>query len=393
MISGRKICILTGTRAEYGILSSLMKELKNHPDVTLQIIAMNMHLSPEYGLTYKEIEADGFVIDKKVEMLLSSDTAVGTVKSMGLALIGLSDALSELSPDIVVILGDRYEMLAAASAASILGIPIAHLHGGEITEGAYDDFIRHAISKMAYLHFTSTEEYRKRVIQMGESPERVFYVGALGVDNIKKETLLSLSELEESLGRSLGDKFLIVTYHPVTMEAGNASEQIAAMLSALDTVLNNYKLLITLPNSDADGRLIAAAIKEWATDKEDKVIVVQSLGRKRFYTAMKYSTAIIGNSSSGIIEAPTFGIPTLNVGNRQKGRAQGNTIINCTPDRNSILEGLGTVLSKDFIDFVGKQGNNPYYRPDTLRDIVNILTTYKIEKYSSKSFFDIRFEI
>ncbi len=393
MSDKRKICVVTGTRAEYGIMSLLMKSLLEDPRVELQTIATNMHLSPEFGLTYKEIEADGFNIDKKVEMLLSSDTKVGTVKSMGLASIGFADAFSELQPDLIVILGDRYEMLAAASAALIFGIPVAHLHGGEITEGAYDDAIRHAISKLSYLHFTSTEEYRKRVIQMGESPERVYWVGSLGVDNILNEELISLEKLESYLGFKLGNDYLLVTFHPVTKEPGEAEYQTKALLDSLESYLPYGKILFTLPNSDADGRLITAMIKDWVSVHGDQAIAVASLGRKRYYTALKNCKAVIGNSSSGLLEAPSFRKPTLNIGNRQKGRVQGNTIVNCYAVKESISEGLAKVISPVFLKEVALCGQNPYAKDGTLQTIHKKLVESDLPKNSVKRFYDIKFEI
>lgn len=393
MNKARKICVVTGTRAEYGILSLLMKALKDHPYVELQIIATNMHLSPEFGLTYREIEADGFTIDKKIEMLLSSDTHIGTIKSMGVALISLADVLSELKPEMIVILGDRYEMLAVASAATIMSIPVIHLHGGEITEGAYDDSIRHAITKMSYMHFTSTEDYRKRVIQMGEAPERVFCTGALGVDNILHEKLLSREELENSLNIDLSDRYLVVTYHPVTKEPGQAESQINALLSSLDDFIDSYQIIFTLPNSDTDGRIITSLIKSWAEKHKDKVFAFQSLGRQRYYSILKYCTAVIGNSSSGLLEAPSFNVPTLNIGNRQKGRTQGNTVINCSSDQESISQGLQTVLSKDFIDYVKKAGVNPYFKENTLQYILYILLNTPLQANQVKSFYDIKFDL
>ncbi|MDE5758946.1 MAG: UDP-N-acetylglucosamine 2-epimerase (hydrolyzing), partial [Allobaculum sp.] len=362
----RKICFVTGTRAEYGILSRLMKSLNEDSSVELQIIATNMHLSPEFGMTVREIEEDGLKVDRKVEMLLSSDTAVGTVKSMGLASIGLADAYAELSPDLIVIRGDRYEMLAAASSAMIFGIPVAHLYGGEITEGAYDDAIRHAITKLSYLHFTSTEEYRDNVIQMGESPERVFWVGALGADNIDNEEVMTLDELEESLEFKLGDEFLLVTFHPVTKEPGQAKSQTLALLKSLEKILDIYKILFTLPNSDTDGRIIGKMVSDWVQMHPDRSVAVTSLGRRRYYSALEHCTAVIGNSSSGLCEAPSFRKPTLNIGIRQQGRAQGNTVVNCDPTHESISEGLGKVISKEFTDFVTKEGINPYVKQNTL---------------------------
>jgi len=371
-------------------MSLLMKSLQDDPNVELQIIATNMHLSPEFGLTYKEIESDGFKIDKKVEMLLSSDTHTGTVKSMGLASIGFADAYEYLKPDLIMILGDRYEMLAAASAASIFGIPVAHLYGGEITEGAYDDAIRHAITKLSYLHLTSTEEYRHRVIQMGESPERVHWVGSLGVDNISKETLLSLHELEDSIGHDLGDGFILATYHPVTKEPGQAEIQIKALLDALEGHLTERKVLFTLPNSDTDGRIIARMIEDWADKYKEHVAVVASLGRKRYYSALANCAAVVGNSSSGLVEVPTFRKPTLNIGNRQKGRAQGNTVVNCAADTDSISEGLKKVLSFDFAEKVRQVGYNPYSKQGTLQEIHRILVGTEIPQNAIKQFHDIK---
>ena len=390
MSEKRKICVVTGTRAEYGIMSRLMQTLKDDEHVELQIIATNMHLSPEFGMTVNEIENDGFVVNRKVEMLLSSDTAVGTVKSMGVASIGFADAYQELNPDLIIILGDRYEMLAAASAALIFGIPIAHLHGGEITEGAYDDSIRHAITKLSFLHFTSTEEYRKRVIQMGESPDRVFWTGALGVENIKNETLLTKKELESSLGHTLDRPFLIVTFHPVTSEHGTAIIQTESLLKALQEKINHYQIIFTLPNSDTDGRVISRMIKEWSVGKEDRVIIVPSLGRKRYYSALKYCDAIIGNSSSGLIEAPSFKKPTLNIGRRQQGRAQGNTVINCNADYLSIKDSLDIVLSEEFKNYVKDAGVNPYHKTGTQNLIHKILIQTPLNG-GNKKFYNINF--
>lgn len=389
MTEKRKICVVTGTRAEYGIMSRLMMALKNDERIELQIIATNMHLSPEFGMTVNEIEGDGFVVDRKVEMLLSSDTPVGTVKSMGLASIGFADAYSELNPDMIVILGDRYEMLVAASAALIFGIPVAHLHGGEITEGAYDDSIRHAITKLSYLHFTSTEEYRNNVIQMGESPDRVFWVGALGAENIQNSSILSLEELEKSLDFKLGEEFMLITFHPVTKEPGQAEHQIKELLDALDQIPAHYKILVTLPNSDNDGRVITRKINEWALDNPNRVKVVTSLGRMRYYSALEHCKAVIGNSSSGICEAPSFRKPTLNIGIRQQGRAQGNTIVNCSTDYDSICKGLQKVLSPEFCDFVKLNGNNPYVKPDTLNSIMKELATHSLPHPTVKHFYKI----
>lgn len=391
MNARRKICVVTGTRAEYGIMSRLMRSLKEDCRVELQIVATNMHLSPEFGLTVREIENDGFKVDKKVEMLLSSDTPTGTVKSMGLASIGIADAYAELSPDLIVILGDRYEMLAAASAALIFGIPVAHLYGGEITEGAYDDAIRHAITKLSYLHFTSTEEYRHRVIQMGESPERVHWVGALGADNISNSATMSLTELEESIGADLGKSFLLVTFHPVTKEPGSAEAQTRALLSALEEIVDRHNILFTLPNSDTDGRIVARLVQDWAGAHPDKACAVTSLGRARYYSALAHCTAVVGNSSSGLVEAPSFRKPTLNIGNRQKGRAQGNTVVNCEATFEEIRKGLSKILDSETIAKIAENGTNPYVKPGTLEAIHSVLVESPLPANASKHFYDINF--
>lgn len=384
----RKICVFTGTRAEYGIMSRLFRLIDNDPDLQLQIIATNMHLSPEFGLTYIEIEADGFHIDKKVEMLLSSDTPNGTVKSMGLALIGFADALEDLKPDVAVILGDRYEMLAAAEACLIFKIPVAHLYGGEITEGAYDDAIRHCISKLSHLHFTSTDEYRNRVIQLGESPERVKYVGALGVDNIRNEEIMPLEKLEDSLQFKLGEKFLLVTFHPVTMENATAAEQCDSLLKALSEINSNYQLLFTLPNSDTDGRIIIQKINDYVSAHSDKAFAITSLGKHRYYSALKFATAVVGNSSSGLVEAPSFHIPTLNIGNRQQGRTRGESVIDVDSTYEGIREGLNKALSTEFINRA-KKANNPYEKENTRLEIFNTIKTYPLEGLIKKHFFNL----
>ena len=384
----RKICAFTGTRAEYGIMSSLLRKIDNDTELKLQIIATNMHLSPEFGLTYKEIEDDGFVIDKKVEMLLSSDTPVGTLKSMGLAQIGFADAIDELKPDMALIFGDRYEMLAAATACLINRIPVAHVGGGEITEGAYDDAIRHCITKMSYLHFTETEEYRNRVIQLGESPDRVFCVGAPGVNNIRNEKIMTLSELEETLDFNLGDKYLLVTFHPATLESASAGEQCDFLLKALHEVNDEYKILFTLPNSDTNGRIIMERVKEYVNENSLKSLAVTSLGKKRYYAALKYATAVIGNSSSGLIEAPTFQIPTLNIGIRQQGRTRGASVIDVPASYDGIKKGLQKVLSKEFLQ-MAKETKNPYEKEATMDTIFEIIKNYPIQSISVKSFYNL----
>lgn len=380
----RKICVITGSRAEYGLLSGLMKAIKEDESLELQVIATNMHLSPEFGLTYKEIERDGFFINKKVEMLLSSDTANATTKSVGLATIGFADAYEDLKPDMIVVLGDRYEILAAVSAALFYKIPVAHLHGGEITEGAYDDCIRHAITKMSHLHFTSTEVYRQRVIQLGENPKRVFNVGAPGIENIKKIPLMDKKELESTLdGFTFNDKTLLITYHPVTLENSTAEEQIQNLLSALDEY-HDIKIIFTLPNSDTDGRVIIRLINEYVSKHQEKAIAYPSLGLKRYLSALQFVKAVVGNSSSGIIEVPSFGIPTLNIGDRQKGRIAADSVINCGTSKKEILEGLDKVLNSE-----PKKIHNPYEGKNTTVDILHVLKNFPLENLIQKTFYTL----
>ena len=383
----RKICVVTGSRAEYGLLSGLMHAIQDDSELELQVIATNMHLSPEFGLTYRDIEADGFHIDKKVVMLLSSDTANATAKSVGLGFMGFADAYEDLKPDMIVVLGDRYEIVSAVSTALFYKIPVAHLHGGEITEGAYDDCIRHAITKMSHLHFTSTEEYRKRVIQLGENPDRVFNVGAPGIENIKKVPLMSKEELEATFdGFTLGDKCLLVTYHPVTLENETAAGQIRNLLSALDE-LPDYKVIFTLPNSDTDGRIIIRLINEYVAKHPGRAVAYPSLGLRRYLSALKYVKAAVGNSSSGIIEVPSFGIPTLNIGDRQRGRLAAESVVDCGTGKEEILSGLHKILSSDFST---ENVRNPYEGKNTTADILHVLKTYPLEGLIQKSFYNLK---
>ena len=381
----RKICIVTGSRAEYGLLSGLMHAIKNDPELELQIIATNMHLSPEFGLTYRNIEQDGFVINKKVVMLLSSDTANATAKSVGLGFIGFADAYEDLRPDMVVVLGDRYEIISAVSTALFYKIPVAHLHGGEITEGAYDDCIRHSITKMSHLHFTSTEEYRQRVIQLGENPNRVFNVGAPGIENIKKVPLMRIDELEATLdGFTLSDKAILVTYHPVTLENSTSEEQIKNLLAALDE-FPEYKVIFTHPNSDTEGRVIIQLINAYVDKHEDRAVAYSSLGLRRYLSTLQFVKAAVGNSSSGIIEVPSFGIPTLNIGDRQKGRLAADSVVNCGTSKEEIVEGLEKVLYAE-----QKIITNPYEGKSTTADILQVLKTFPLEGLIQKSFYNLK---
>jgi len=383
----RKICVITGSRAEYGLLSGLMSAIKNDNDLQLQVIATNMHLSPEFGLTYKEIETDGFAIDKKVEMLLSSDTASGTTKSVGLATIGFADAYQDLKPDLIVVLGDRYEILAAVTAALFFKIPVAHLHGGEITEGAYDDAIRHAITKLSHLHFTSTESYRQRVIQLGENPECVFYVGAIGVQNALELKLMEKVELEKSLGFSFGDKLLLVTFHPVTLENETAKQQCENLLAVL-AELTEFNIIFTLPNSDAEGRLIMGMIKDFVSKQADKSIAFNSMGKIRYLSTLQFVSAVIGNSSSGIIEVPSFEIPTLNIGDRQKGRIAAESVYNCGTSITDIKVGVKEVLSIE-AQSKARNGHNPYQKENTTENILNVIKSYPLANITTKSFYNL----
>ena len=361
----RKICVVTGTRAEYGLLCRLMRLIQESPDTQLQVIATNMHLSPKYGNTYQEIEKDGFTIDCKIPIIDESaeDNAVSTVKSMATALSGFADAYNELKPDLVVMLGDRYEILAAATAALIERIPIAHIHGGEVTEGAYDDAIRHSITKMSHLHFTSTEEYRKRVVQLGEQPDRVFYVGALGVENIKKFPLLTKAEIEDEVKFKLDEHTILVTYHPATLGEHTAEKDIKEFIAALEE-RKDLRVFFTMPNSDTGSQAIVDAINNFVTNNADRAIAYKSLGIKRYLSVMKYAGAVVGNSSSGLMEVPSFGIPTLSIGDRQKGRMAADSVYNCKIDKDSILKGLDVIMLPEFKK-KAKETHNPYEKANT----------------------------
>lgn len=335
----RKICVVTGTRAEYGLLSNLMHEIKQSADFELQLVVTGMHLSSEFGLTYKQIEADGFVIDEKVEMLLSSDTAMGIAKSIGLATIGFSDALERLQPDLLLILGDRFEMLAAAQTALVMQIPIAHIHGGECTFGAYDDAIRHSITKMATWHFTSTESHRQRVVQLGENPKRVWNVGAIGIENVLKLSLMTKEELYESLELSIDKPMFLITYHPETNLQTNGVYALLEALSNYPTV----NLVFTKANADNGGRKINKAIEEFVLQHENAK-VFDSLGQLRYLSAVKYANAVIGNSSSGLIEVPYLQTPTINCGDRQLGREKPNSVFDCRLEATEIEKAIETAL-------------------------------------------------
>jgi len=339
--------VVTGTRAEYGLLRWVMQDIKNDPELELQIVATGAHLSPEFGLTYKAIEEDGFTINDRVEMLLSSDTHVGMSKSVGLGMIGFSDAYMRLKPDLVAVLGDRFEILAAAAAAMLQRIPLVHIAGGEVTEGAIDESIRHAVTKMASFHFTAAEPYRERVIRMGEEPSRVVNSGATGLDSLRRLPLISKTELEAALDFQFKGPILLVTYHPATLgklAPGNALQE---LLRALDRFPEG-SVLFTLPNADPGGRLLAKMITEYAAERPRRVKVVTSLGQLNYLSAMSACDAVVGNSSSGIIEAPSLGKPTVNIGPRQQGRLRAASIIDCDEEEKAIAAALERALSQEF---------------------------------------------
>ncbi|MDD1957359.1 UDP-N-acetylglucosamine 2-epimerase [Pseudomonas sp. 8209] len=381
----RRIAVFTGTRAEYGLLYWLMKEIQASSSLELQVIVSCMHLSPEFGNTWQQIKDDGFVIDAKVEMLLSSNTDVGTVKSMGLGTLGFADALDRLRPDVLVVLGDRFEALSIVQAALIMRIPVAHLHGGEVTEGAYDDAIRHAISKMAYLHFVAAHPYRQRVIQMGEAPERVFNVGAVGLDHIKRTPVLSEPELAETLSFDFNSPFLLVTYHPVTLLEEDPVSSFAALLGALDE-FSDYGVVLTYPNADNGGRGLIPMIEDYAASNAGRVLAIPSLGFRRYLSVVGKAAAVVGNSSSGLIEVPSFGVPTVNIGARQQGRLCAESVVHCLPEKACIVAALETALSEPF-SAACKQVENPYGQGDAAKQIVQILETCDVSVH--KSFHDL----
>ena len=383
----KKICVVTGTRAEYGLLYWLLKEIEADKELELQVIVTGMHLSPEFGLTYKEIEKE-FKINKKIEMLLSSDTSVGISKSMGLAQISFAESYDELKPDIVIVLGDRYEIFSATSAAMIARIPIAHIHGGEATEGLIDEPIRHSITKMSHLHFTATNEYKNRVIQLGEHPSRVFNVGGMGIENIKRLKLLSKDEFEKSIEFKLNIKNILVTFHPVTLENSTAKEQFQQLLDAIDE-LEDTNIIFTKANSDTDGRVINQMIDEYVTKNSHKSIVFTSLGQLRYLSALQYVDAVVGNSSSGLAEAPSFKIGTINIGDRQKGRIKSSSVIDCDPNKDSILNSFEKLYSKEFQETL-KTTINSYGDGCASKKIVEILKSVDLENILKKSFYDLR---
>jgi GDP/UDP-N,N'-diacetylbacillosamine 2-epimerase (hydrolysing) len=382
-----KICVITGTRADYGLLYWTMKAIKEDPNIELSVCVTGMHLSPEFGLTYKQIEFDGFQIDGKVEMLLSSDTSVGISKSMGLAQIGFADFFERSRPDWVLVLGDRFEIFSAVTAAMIAKIPVAHCHGGEATEGCIDEAIRHSVTKMSHLHFTSTTEYKDRVIQLGEHPKTVFHVGALGIENINRLELLNKKEFESSINFNLSSLNFLVTFHPVTLDNASSKRQCEELLEALST-FEEAKIIFTKPNADHDGRVIIQLIDDFISKNSDKAISFDSLGQLRYLSAVKHCQVVIGNSSSGLIEVPSFKKPTINIGDRQKGRIITKSVISCEPESNSITDAIKLALSIEFqnsLQFV----ENPYEKGNSSMRILEAIKTTSISNILKKEFYNL----
>jgi UDP-N-acetyl-D-glucosamine 2-epimerase, UDP-hydrolysing len=385
----RKICVITGTRAEFGLLYCTIKAIEEDKDLQLQLIATGMHLSPEFGLTYKEIEKAGFTIDKKIEILLSSDTPIGISKSMGLAMISFSEAFAELKPDIILVLGDRFEIFSAVSAAMIARIPIAHCHGGEATEGLIDESIRHSITKMSQIHFCATEAYKKRIIQLGENPNKIFNVGALGLENIAKLKLLSKEDFETSINFKLDKKYaFLVTFHPVTLEKSTSGEQTKQLLDALDK-FKNCKIIFTKANSDTDGRIVNQMIDDYVAKNTSKTVCFTSLGQLRYLSALQYVNAVIGNSSSGLLEAPSFKIATVNIGDRQRGRIMANSVIQCNCSSQDIETAINKAISSEFKEIL-KTTENPYKGvEDPSKEIVEVLKSIDLNDILKKQFYDL----
>lgn len=385
----RRVAVFTGTRAEFGLLRPLLEALRHDPEMTPHLLVSGMHLSPEFGLTRTEIEEAGFAIDEAVEMLVSSDTRVGLTKSMGLALIGYGEALARLAPDLLVVLGDRFEAFCAAAAAAVLRLPLAHIHGGEATHGLIDESMRHAITKMSHLHFTSTEVYRHRVIQLGERPDRVFRVGALGIECIRRLSLLPLDEAKARLGRPLDRPFVLATFHPVTLETG-APEQLSRLFAAL-SAFPNLAVVFTLANADAEGRAVNRHIEAYAATRPDRVTAQTSLGQTLYLSLMAQAEAVVGNSSSGILEAPALGVPSVDIGDRQKGRIRPASVIHCEPETEAILEALSRALDPVFRASLAAMVN-PYEGDSPSRTILGVLKDVDLVDILKKDFYDLPFE-
>ena len=382
----RKICVVTSTRAEYGLLYWLLKEIEADSELKLQFIVTGMHLSPEFGLTYKEIEKE-FKIDKKIEILSSSHTSLDICAEMAIVYEKFAPALAELKPDILVLLGDRYEIFGVAGVASIMQIPIAHIHGGETTQGAFDEAFRHSITKMSHIHFAATNEYANRIIQLGEEPSRVFNVGGPGIENIKKLNLLSKEEFEKSIKFKLAKKNILITFHPATLENSSAREQFNELLNALDE-LEETNFIFTKANSDTDGDVINKMIDECVSKNPQKAVAFASLGQLRYLSAIKFVDIVLGNSSSGLLEVPSFKKATINIGDRQKGRARASSVIDVRPIKEEILAAIKRAYSKEFEQTL-KDTINPYDGGNPSKKMVKILKEIKLDGILKKKFYDI----
>ena len=382
----RKICVVTSTRAEYGLLYWLLKEIEADSELKLQLIVTGMHLSPEFGLTYKEIEKE-FKIDKKIEILSSSHTRLDICAEMSRIYEKFASALAELKPDILVLLGDRYEIFGVAGVASIMQIPIAHIHGGETTQGAFDEAFRHSITKMSHIHFAATNEYANRIIQLGEEPSRVFNVGGPGIENIKKLNLLNKDEFEKSINFKLAKKNILITFHPATLENSSAREQFGEILKALDE-LDDTNFIFTKANSDTDGDVINKMINEYVSQNQQKAVAFASLGQLRYLSAIKFVDIVLGNSSSGLLEVPSFKKATINIGDRQKGRARASSVIDVRPVKEEILAAIKRVYSKEFEQTL-KDAINPYDGGNPSKKMVKILKEIKLDGILKKKFYDI----
>lgn len=382
----RKICVVTSTRAEYGLLYWLLKEIEADSELKLQLIVTGMHLSPEFGLTYKEIEKE-FKIDKKIEILSSSHTSLDICAEMSRVYEKFAPALAELKPDILVLLGDRYEIFGVAGVASIMQIPIAHIHGGETTQGAFDEAFRHSITKMSHIHFAATNEYANRIIQLGEDPSRVFNVGGPGIENIKKLNLLNKDEFEKSINFKLAKKNILITFHPATLENSSAREQFNELLNALDE-LEETNLIFTKANSDTDGDVINKMIDEYVSENSQKAVAFASLGQLRYLSAIKFVDIVLGNSSSGLLEVPSFKKATINIGDRQKGRIKATSVIDVSPVKEEILSAIKRAYSKEF-EYILKDTINPYDGGYPSKKMVKVLKETKLDGILKKKFYDI----
>lgn len=386
MTRRRRICVVTGTRAEYGLLYWLLREIDDDPDLELRLVVTGAHLAPEFGSTLGAIEADGFRIDARVDALLASNTDVGVCKSLGLGVIGFADAYSFLKPDLLVVLGDRFEILAAVESAMLCNIPIAHIHGGEITEGAMDDAIRHAITKMSHFHFVAAEPYARRVIRMGESPERVWIVGAPALDNISRLELLDADAITADVGLSGEGPLFVITYHPVTRSTVGALEPHSQLMRALDR-FPDARLLITKANADAEGSRINRAWEEYVSLNRDRAVLVASLGQRRYLSAVKAASVVIGNSSSGLVEAPALATPTVDIGDRQRGRLKASSVIEARERQDEISAAIVRALSAEFRAEL-KANMSVYGAPGASARIKEILKTAPLDGVLMKAFYD-----